>query len=1154
MAGDAVWLDVLPSMAGFATALAQGSAKAATDAGKSSGVAWAKSFAGAAGDSGSAAVVAELETAAKRTKRAVEEQTAAIGRARAAQKDAAAKVVLAEKALADAREKGDVSKIEAAELRLGAARDRQGSAAAKLVAVEDQLKAAHRENATVTEQLEKATSDLASQTDTQTTAVGRAKSGYEGAASSLGGMVVKLAAAAGAVALLSQAWGQAMEGEAATDRLAASLDLTAEQSARAGEVAGGLYADAYGDSIGEVSSAVGAVMSSISGMSDASAGELESVSAAALNIADVFGVDVAESARNVGIWIKDGLVADATAGFDLMTATLQKVPEALRGEVIDAGQEYSTFFAQLGLSGEQAMGLLVTASEGGQYAVDKTGDALKELTIRATDMSATSVSAYEAAGLSAEDMSARFLAGGDVAAGALTDLVAGLQGIQDPTERANAAIALFGTPLEDLGTENIPAFLDSLAGMGGGLGDVAGSAAEMGDVLNDNVATSFESVKRGFMDTLTQGIEPFLGPALSVLTWIKDTEGVLPAVGIALGVLATAWGVYTVAQWAANSAMLASPLTWIVVGIAALAAGIVLAVQNWGTITDWLREKWEPIGEWFAGIWEGITSGVSSAWEWIQTALAAGWDFIQSYVLLPWQVGFQVAQTVIETVVNAVVTAWQWVTDALSAGWDWINTYVFEPIKFGISLVGAAFQWYWDLAVRVWEGVRSAAGTAWDWVNNNVIAPFKLGIEAIGTVFDTTATWIGTAWDRVKEAAAAPVRFVVNTIYRDGIKATWDRIASAVGISLSLPTITLPFADGGVHEDHSAQISPAGAMRLWAEPETGGEAYIPLAPAKRARSVGILGQVADRFGMQLVPFADGGFWDSVGGVVSGIGAGVRNLVVTVADFLTDPANAIKDAISTPVEALLSQVGGGRLGELLVELPRQAIVGVIEKAKSLIASMFGSSGAGGQFTGALGGWRRPSSGPITSAYGMRNGAFHNGVDFGGNLPVYAANTGLVVATGNAVGYGNTGLGVRISHGGGLESYYGHADPGEILVRPGQTVTAGQHISWGGNTGNSTGQHLHFSLFQNRRAINPMVFDNGGYLLPQAAGVNLTNAPEPVLTAQQWQDVHTLAMRAPSAPGDTYNVSVQVDPSDLAGLRSVEEFTAMLRRRTRQAVGS
>lgn len=80
------------------------------------------------------------------------------------------------------------------------------------------------------------------------------------------------------------------------------------------------------------------------------------------------------------------------------------------------------------------------------------------------------------------------------------------------------------------------------------------------------------------------------------------------------------------------------------------------------------------------------------------------------------------------------------------------------------------------------------------------------------------------------------------------------------------------FADGGIitanksrvksfargSERHVAQIAPAGSYRLWAEAETGGEAYIPLSPAKRGRSLNILRNVAGRFGYGLSKYADGG--------------------------------------------------------------------------------------------------------------------------------------------------------------------------------------------------------------------------------------------------------------------------------------------------------
>ena len=73
----------------------------------------------------------------------------------------------------------------------------------------------------------------------------------------------------------------------------------------------------------------------------------------------------------------------------------------------------------------------------------------------------------------------------------------------------------------------------------------------------------------------------------------------------------------------------------------------------------------------------------------------------------------------------------------------------------------------------------------------------------------------------------------------------------------NLPT----FADGGIHQ---AQIARGGDLRIWNEPETGGEAYIPLAMSKRARSESILAQVAKEFGYGITKFANGGIAPGVG--------------------------------------------------------------------------------------------------------------------------------------------------------------------------------------------------------------------------------------------------------------------------------------------------
>ncbi|WP_066586317.1 phage tail tape measure protein [Cellulomonas timonensis] len=454
------------------------------------------------------------------------------------------------------------------------------------------------------------------------------------------------AAAGAAAAFAGQQIGNALaanlDAERINDELTASLGATPAQAEAWGAAAGALYRDAYGENLGEVSAAVETVVSSIDGMREASEQDLADVTGQALDVAKAFKVDVADAATTAGLLVKSGLAGNATEALDLITAGLQKVPVALRGDVLEATKEYSTYFAQLGLDGDQAMGLLVAASANGTIAIDKTGDALKELTIRGTDMSKASVEAYEAAGLSASDMAAKFLAGGDVGAEALSQLVGGLQGITDPAAQANAAIALFGTPIEDIGTDKIPEFLASLSAAETGLGDTAGAAAAMGEQLNGNPQSSVESMRRsveGWVQDLVNLPGPMGDAALATQAFGGDTLNLVGSVGMAVVAMqsmnvaktagAVASGVATAAQWAWNVAITANPIGLIIVGIAALIAGIVLLVKNWDTVKaagasawEWIKGAWSDAG----GFFSGIGSAISRTFKGSFNAVAGFWN------------------------------------------------------------------------------------------------------------------------------------------------------------------------------------------------------------------------------------------------------------------------------------------------------------------------------------------------------------------------------------------------------------------------------------------------------------------------------------------------------------------------------------------------
>ncbi|MCL1864742.1 MAG: LysM peptidoglycan-binding domain-containing M23 family metallopeptidase [Spirochaetes bacterium] len=123
------------------------------------------------------------------------------------------------------------------------------------------------------------------------------------------------------------------------------------------------------------------------------------------------------------------------------------------------------------------------------------------------------------------------------------------------------------------------------------------------------------------------------------------------------------------------------------------------------------------------------------------------------------------------------------------------------------------------------------------------------------------------------------------------------------------------------------------------------------------------------------------------------------------------------------------------------------------------------------------------GKTTSGFGSRRDPFnsrrtefHKGIDIGCRIGtnVCSARSGEVIFSGYEEGYGNL---VIVEHEFGYRSYYGHLS--KILVKNGDPVKSGSLIALSGNTGRSTGPHLHFEIRKNGKALNPNSFLAGGH---------------------------------------------------------------------------
>jgi len=496
---------------------------------------------------------------------------------------------------------------------------------------------------------------------------------YErGKAAAAGGRKVSAAAlGAGTAALYagSRLMAPEIQSQQSGAMIAARQGEDASKGAEYTDIIQRINTSGVSEDIGKITEAVSAVRSTLGTLGTVGEAELDRITRKALDMQTTFGTDTAESIQIAAIMMKNGLAANSDEALDLIVSGMQRVSAEMRGEMPEILHEYSTHFRNMGFTGAEAMSLLVDMSQQGKFALDKTGDAIKEFSIRGSDMSKNSVAAYEQIGLSAAKMSRDIATGGDKARAAMQKTAKGLLAIKDPAERANAAISLFGTPIEDLSIDQIPAFLGALAGVKNQLGDVNGAADNMGKTLRDNLSGDVARLQGSFaglrfsvftgmndhLRTLTKSATAWLdklnawisaNPALTanlvmIAGAIAGLAAVLGGVGLVIwavmaginaliagaGLLATG---FSIAGGAIVTAI--GAITWPVVAVvAAVVAGALL-----------IRKYWEPISAFFGGVIEGVRAAFAPVaelfaplrpvFDWLGQKLQAAWQWFTNLI------------------------------------------------------------------------------------------------------------------------------------------------------------------------------------------------------------------------------------------------------------------------------------------------------------------------------------------------------------------------------------------------------------------------------------------------------------------------------------------------------------------------------------------
>lgn len=690
-----------------------------------------------------------------------------------------------------------------------------------------------------------------------------------------------------------------MNLEPATDKVAATLNLTVEQSDKVARAAGKVYSDNWGASMEEAAERTGIVVGSIEGMREASEEEVARMTGLFSAFADGFEIDISRAAQVAGQMVSTGLAANAEEGLDLLTAALQKVPVAVREDVVDAVDEYGPFFANLGISGEAAMTMLADSAEKGMYGIDKTGDAIKELTISLGSLAdnKSGQEAIQSLGLNWQQIQNDFLAGGDRAEAAFAKVVGGLEGMKNPAKQSQAALALFGTPLEDLSTQEIPGFINMLSNMDGGLGDVAGSTQKMGDTMSDNAASNIESFKReletnvvGFvggavlpaLNDVTKELKDNFGPAWEGAgkfiqdnaSWLGPLVAGLGGAAAAIGLVVGAVKAWQLAQLLLNIAMSANPIGIVIAIIAGLVAAFITAYNT--------SEDFRNIVD---GALSAVKDGAQAVVDWFNNDFLGFWGGAfdsAGKTLDDWGKGVdQVNEDVNKWFADTGAGIQDWAGDVHNSMKDaakWVDE---QGKKIG-DAVSSRFEDAKKWGLEKLTGLKDGVGRVWGQMEDG----FKLWSSAFGKllsgdfggfqkdaekimgnmkdnllkVFDGIKGGAKRIWDLLPEDLKAPIRGAVkwiNDTFIGGINGMLGKLS----ISFKVPTIS-GFAEGG-YTGPGAKYKPAGVVHagevVWSQDDVAAWGGPMAVDSMRRKRGGELHEVLGFAGGGIVPNASQGF-------------------------------------------------------------------------------------------------------------------------------------------------------------------------------------------------------------------------------------------------------------------------------------------------------
>lgn len=478
--------------------------------------------------------------------------------------------------------------------------------------------------------------------------------------------------------------------ESVTTRVNTYFGLTGQAAEQMGGVVENVFRSGVTGSLEEVGEAVITVNNNLKNLDPS---QLETITEQAINLEQVFGSDMNESMRGVNaLMVNFGL--DAQTAMDYIVTGTQNGLDKTQ-ELGDNLSEYSGKFAQAGYSAEEYFQLLQNGLEGGAYNLDKVNDSINEVTTRLSD--GTIADAIGQFSQETQNTFAAWQQGEATQKDVINSIVGDITNCKDQQEQLTMAATAFGT----LGEDANMGVIESLTTLGDSYNNVSGAAQQM----TENSTTPMQELQAA-MNELQLALAPLgekliqlateiLPPIVEGITGLIEGFMNLPgpvqtAIGVIAGILALLTtlaplitSIVAIIGTVGSTALL--PLIGIIAAVAAAITGIITIIQNWGAITEWLKQSVSALIQTVTDNFQKFKDSLANIWENIKNTVGSICDNIKNTVANIWN-------SILNTVSNIVSSIWNTITNI----WNGI-----------LNTISSILNGIWNTISSIWNGIRN---------------------------------------------------------------------------------------------------------------------------------------------------------------------------------------------------------------------------------------------------------------------------------------------------------------------------------------------------------------------------------------------------------------------------------------------------------------